>query len=164
MTESRALRKFEPDDLSAMHRIREAAFRPVFRSLRDTVGEQIAPIVLVDAEAEQARFLDSICAPGADHEIHVVEAEGGIVGFFSVSLNHTKKVGEIDLIAAHPDHQGSGLGTWMCEQALDRMKEAGMVAAYVGTGGDPGHAPARRAYEKVGFANSLPTLHYYRTL
>ena len=35
--------------------------------------------------------------------------------------------------------------------------------AVVGTGGDPGHAPARRVYEKVGFVG-LPLVRYYARL
>lgn len=42
-------------------------------------------------------------------------------------------------------------GTALTEFALDWMKSAGMSIAMVETGGDPGHAPARHTYEKVGF-------------
>ena len=31
-------------------------------------------------------------------------------------------------------------------------------------GGDPSHAPARRAYEKVGFSVHLPSIYMYRKL
>jgi hypothetical protein len=46
--------------------------------------------------------------------------------------------------------------------ALDKMKAAGVKLAVVGTG-DEGHAPARRAYEKVGYTG-LPTVRYYKAL
>ena len=35
--------------------------------------------------------------------------------------------------------------------------------ALVGTGGDPGHAPARRAYEQAGFT-ALPIVNYVKKL
>ena len=38
------------------------------------------------------------------------------------------------------------------------------MARGVGTGGDPSHAPARRAYEKAGFGPAIPSLYYYRAL
>ena len=38
-----------------------------------------------------------------------------------------------------------------------------MTLAVVGTGGDPGHAPARRSYEKAGYTG-LPLMRYYRPL
>jgi hypothetical protein len=43
------------------------------------------------------------------------------------------------------------------------MREAGMKLAVVGTGGDPGHAPARRSYEKAGYTG-LPLVRYYKDL
>jgi hypothetical protein len=43
------------------------------------------------------------------------------------------------------------------------MRAAGLTLAGIGTGGDPGHAPARAAYEKAGFT-PLPLVHYYKAL
>jgi hypothetical protein len=39
-----------------------------------------------------------------------------------------------------------------------------MLVAYVGTGGDPGHAAARRAYEKAGYHAAVPAVHYFQEL
>jgi len=47
--------------------------------------------------------------------------------------------------------------------SVDYMRAAGVVVADIGTGGDPGHAPARRTYEKAGFT-ALPLVRYYRAL
>jgi hypothetical protein len=52
----------------------------------------------------------------------------------------------------------------MYEHVLARMRALGMEAATVGTGADPSHAPARRAYEKAGFGPALPSLWLYRLL
>jgi hypothetical protein len=41
---------------------------------------------------------------------------------------------------------------------------AGMRYATVGTGGDPSHEPARRAYEKAGFSVHIPSVYMYREL
>ena len=38
------------------------------------------------------------------------------------------------------------------------------LVATVGTGGDPSHAPARRAYETAGFGPAIPSLTLYRLL
>lgn len=42
--------------------------------------------------------------------------------------------------------------------ALERMQQAGMKVATVATGGDPSHAPARRAYHKAGFDVEIPSV------
>ena len=43
------------------------------------------------------------------------------------------------------------------------MRASGMDIAAVGTGGDPGHAPARAAYEAFGFT-LLPGARYLKLL
>jgi len=44
------------------------------------------------------------------------------------------------------------------------MKARGVRFVRVLTGGDLGHAPARRAYEKAGFTRNLPSVTYYMEL
>jgi ribosomal protein S18 acetylase RimI-like enzyme len=158
------IRPFEPGDLPALQRIREAAFEPVFRSFRAIVGEGIAALAFAQADAEQARLLDAVCGAGSGRRVLVVETGGEIVGFVSFTIDAGKRTGEIGLNAVHPEHAGKGVGTAMYEHALARMKELGMALATVGTGGDPSHAPARRAYEKAGFGPALPSVFLYRLL
>jgi GNAT superfamily N-acetyltransferase len=85
------------------------------------------------------------------------------VGFVAVKLDLESSMGEIYMVAVDPDFQGSGIGTALMEFALDWMKNAGMSVAMVETGGDPGHAPARRTYEKLGFG-LLPIARYFKKL
>jgi len=44
------------------------------------------------------------------------------------------------------------------------MKSKGCVGVKVTTGLDDKHAPARRAYEKIGFTKNLPSVTYYKEL
>lgn len=87
-----------------------------------------------------------------------------MVGFCSIAFDQNTKVGEVDLNTVHPAHQGEGIGAAMFNHALKLMREAGMEAATVGTGGDDSHAPARRAYEKAGFGPAIPNVYMYRLL
>lgn len=158
------LRPFRPDDLPVLHRIREAAFAPVFESFRALVGAEVASVALADAEGEQGRHLDEIAAEASGHRLLVVEADGEVAGFVAFKVDPAKRSGEIGLNAVHPDFAGRGIGTWMYGEALARMKALGAEVAEVGTGGDPSHAPARRAYAKAGFGPAIPSLHLYRRL
>ena len=160
----RTIRDSTPDDLPRLQEIRQAAFEPVFRSFRQMVGKTIAPRAFARLEQEQMELLDRLCAADADHLVLVVEIGSRIVAFCAVSFDRDTKVGEIDLNAVDPEYQGQGIGSWMYERALSRMREAGMRIATVGTGGDPSHTPARRAYAKAGFAVGIPSLYLYRTL
>ena len=55
------------------------------------------------------------------------------------------------------------VGTSLVHQAVTEIKAAGVGLAVIGTGGDPGHAPARALYEKLNF-NAFRHVRYYRKL
>ena len=158
------IRPYAPADLLALQAVRAVAFAPVFASFRNIVGAEIAALGLTTAEQEQAGLLDSIAKPGSGYSIAVAESGGVIVGFVSWKVDIAPGVGEITLNGVHPDHGGKGIGTSLYEHALAALKRAGMKLATVGTGGDPSHAPARRAYEKAGFNVHLPSIYMYRKL
>ena len=158
------IRAYAPADLPSLHIIRAAAFAPVFASFRAIVGPEIAALGLATAEQEQTDLLDAIARPDSGHTLAVAEIAAKPVGFVSWKPNIAPNVGEITLNAVHPDHGGNGIGTALYEHALAALKASGMQLATVGTGGDPSHAPARRAYEKAGFSVHLPSIYMYRKL
>jgi GNAT superfamily N-acetyltransferase len=164
MTEYVTFRPFERDDFPAMQAVRKAAYAPVFRSFREIVGPEIAAVAFAKADEEHVAYLDSLCEPQDGRHLFVALVGDTIVGFCTYTLNREKRTGEIGLNAVHPDYAGRGIGTKMYAFALERMKEAGMLVAEVGTGGDPSHAPARRAYEKVGFGPRIPSVALYKLL
>ena len=140
------IRAFETEDLDVIQNIRAQAFVPVFQSFRAIVGASISAIAFAQVEAEQAHLLEEICSAGSTQRVFVAVQEDQLVGFVSLSLDHKQKIGEIGLNAVHPDYAGQGIGTLLYDYALGQMRSAGMKVAVVGTGGDPSHAPARRAY------------------
>jgi ribosomal protein S18 acetylase RimI-like enzyme len=158
------IRPFRPADLPVMQDIRRLAFAPVFQSFRDIVGEEIAKIAFPHADAEQARLLETLCGADSSHEVLEVTVNEEVVGFVTYSLDVKNQVGEIGLNAVHPAHASKGIGAAMYELVLERMRSAGMKVATVGTGGDSSHAPARRAYEKVGFGPAIPSVYLYKLL
>ncbi len=157
------LRAFAPGDEPALQNVRAAAFAPIFDGFRAAVGNEIFESALKDDEKEQAELLDTLCRESAD-KLFVAEVERQIIGFVSYSLDVSKSTGEIGLNAVHPDHAGQGIGAAMFEHVMDLMKKAGMKVATVSTGGDAAHAPARRAYDKVGFSKTIPAVYFYKTL
>ena len=86
------------------------------------------------------------------------------VGFVAIALNaFHERMGVIDIIAVDPDYQRRGISTQLTEFATEHMRTEGMDIAVVETGGDPGHAAARAAYEAAGFT-VLPIARYFRLL
>lgn len=151
-------------DVSTLEEIRKVAFAPVFASFRTILGDELYELVQSRADEQQADLLSRLVADDSEWEVYVAELMGLVVGFVSIHLAEETKVGEIGLNAVHPDHAGRGIGTAMYDYVLTRMKEASMRAATVATGGDPSHAPARRAYEKVGFDVYIPSIWMCRLL
>lgn len=147
-----------------MHAIREAAFAPIFEAFAAGLGPAVAEVVMPQIRAGQAAQLDALMAGAAHSSVHVVEEKGEIVGFCATSLDPANRIGEIGLNGVDPAWQCRGIGLWMYQQALAHLRQAGMVVAAVGTGGDAGHAPARRVYARAGFGAGIPALHLYREL
>ena len=158
------IRPFAPDDLAALQTVRRAAFAPIFDSFRTLVGPKIAAIAFVDPDAEQAEMLESVCRSGSGQQVLVATVGEAVAGFVSYSVNPDKGVGEIGLNAVHPDHAGRGIGTAMYREAMKRMRDGGARVVEVGTGGDPSHAAARRAYEKAGFGPAIPSVALFALL
>lgn len=67
------------------------------------------------------------------------------------------------MIAVDPIAQQRGIGTALAETATEWLRQSGMSTAMIETGGDPGHAPARRLYEKAGFV-ALPAVRFFKAL
>ncbi|MEM6839357.1 MAG: GNAT family N-acetyltransferase [Cyanobacteria bacterium P01_C01_bin.120] len=158
------LRLVKPNDVSRLEEVRQVAFEPIFASFRSILGDEIYELAQAKEDEEQEALLSSILNPESGWEVYAAELAGIVVGFVSVQLNLNTYVGEIGLNAVHPDHSGKGIGTAMYDFAVARMKEAGMRVATVATGGDPSHAPARRAYRKAGFTVEIPSVWMCQTL
>lgn len=157
------IRAFGDEDTDRVLEIAILAWTPVFESFRRIVGDGLFPIIWPDWKGEHRRGIAAACRGEDGWSGWVAEEQGAVVGFITFRLDESKGIGEIGWNAVHPEHQNRGIATRMYEFALGKMREGGMKAARVGTGGDPSHAPARRAYEKVGF-RPLPSVSYFREL
>ena len=87
-----------------------------------------------------------------------------VMGFTTYEIHEKTKCGEILNNAVSPDARGLGIAGKLNGALLNLFKEKGCITAMVSTGLDDGHAPARRAYEKLGFSKNLPQVEYYMDL
>lgn len=95
---------------------------------------------------------------------YVAVLNGRVVGFISYFADEGRKIGIIGTNAVDKSCRGKGIGQALYRFIQDRMRSEGLLFAQVTTGGDDGHAPARRAYERAGFERSLPSVCYYKKL
>lgn len=152
------------EDAGRLQAIRQAAFAPIFASFRNLLGDEIYDIAQRREDEAQGQLLSSLIAGEPGWTLSMALLGSDIVGFVAVHVNTTTLVGEIGLNAVDPAHAGRGLGSSMYQFALDQLTQAGMKVAVVSTGGDPSHAPARRAYQKVGFTAEIPSVWMCRKL
>lgn len=157
-------RKVAPADLPRLHDIRIAAFTPIHDGYRRQIGDEMFQIHFHDWQTRQGAHLDEICAPDSKHDVYVALEDGEIVGFIGISIDAGRASGELGLNAVDPRRQGAGIGAALYEFALAALKQAGAKMAFVGTGGDSAHLPARLAYTKAGFAASIAGAYYFKLL
>jgi GNAT superfamily N-acetyltransferase len=155
------IRALESKDIETILDIAVAAWQPVFDSTREIVGSGLFDLVYPDPDERKRASIAAQCAESSSTLVWVVEIAGQIAGFITLDMNHETLVGEIGNNAVSPVHQHRGVGTKMYDFVLGYMKDAGMKSAVVTTGADEAHAPARRAYEKAGFAGAVPSVEYH---
>lgn len=157
------IRAFEEDDLQAIVEFSLRAWEPVFASVRNVLGDEVFLRLHPEWRATQAEAVRSSCT-NPDRDVFVAIVDVRPVAFVAVALNaFHERMGWIDIIGVDPDYQRRGISSQLTEFAINHMRSRGMDIAVVETGGDPGHAPARAAYEAAGFT-LLPVARYFRLL
>ena len=161
---TRRIHPFKEADFSRVHQICVAAFTPIHEGFEQALGPQIFAREYPGWQARYADDIRALVAAAPATLLHVMEDNDRIIGFVATILHADRKCGEIGLNAVDPAWQGKGAGKEMYAFALQSLKERGAAYAYVGTGADAAHAPARKAYEAMGFDKVIPSNHYYRKL
>ncbi|MBE9193389.1 GNAT family N-acetyltransferase [Gloeocapsopsis crepidinum LEGE 06123] len=158
--------RIEPYDahqVDAVIRLSLRAWAPVFDSIQNAMDIEVYQAFYPDNwRVRQQKAVEDVCA-AEDTTVWVATEASAIVGFVAVKLDSENSMGEIYMVAVDPDFQCRGIGSALIKFALDWMKDAGMSVAMVETGGDLGHAPARRTYEKLGFG-LFPVARYFKKL
>ena len=154
------IRRFVPSDTTSTVALALRAWTPVFDSFRAVLGEDLYRRIYPDWETYQA---GSVRDALEKNDTWIALTDGTVSGFVNVVFDEAERSGEIYMIAVEPAAQGNGIASQLTELALSVMRERGLDLATVATGGDPGHAPARRTYEKAGFT-AFPQVWYAKLL
>jgi ribosomal protein S18 acetylase RimI-like enzyme len=158
--------KFRPfcdDDINEIVTLSLLSWEPVFDSFKQVLGQKIYQILYPDWRKSQKDVVKNICKDQDKFHVLVAVDDEKVIGFLAYDLDLDQQRGEVQLLAVHPDYQNQEIGTELNLIGLQKIKDAGMNLAVVGTGGDEGHAPARRSYEKAGYT-PLPLVRYYKDL
>jgi ribosomal protein S18 acetylase RimI-like enzyme len=153
---------FDDSRLDAIVQLALRAWEPVFESIERAMDPDVFREQHPDWRVTQRKAVESACS---DAGVHVRVATEGrrTVGFVALKLHGEDRMGEIYMIAVDPDFQRRGIATALTRHSLAWFEQAGMTTVMVETGGDPGHAPARRTYESAGF-RPFPVARYFKKL
>jgi ribosomal protein S18 acetylase RimI-like enzyme len=159
-----SVRPLETGDIGPVVKFSVRAWEPVFESMCRVMGSEIFKRVYPDWATGQAQAVESVCR-AEGNLVWVAVEDGAPVGFVAIALREqgSAKSGEIEMVAVDPECQSRGIGLALVSRAVEEFSELGVPLAEIWTGGDPGHAAARRLYEKAGFT-ALPLVHYYKAL
>jgi len=154
------IRRFDAGDADRVVELSLAAWAPVFASFRSVLGEDIYRRVFPEWEVSQAKAVRDALT---DEESWVSVTGDRISGFTTIKFDLAERSGEIYMIAVDPAFQRQGIANQLIEFSCAEMKSRGIDLASIATGGDPGHAPARAAYENAGFT-PFPQVWYSKLL
>ena len=144
------IREFTLVDLEAVVALSLRAWGPVFPSITEAYTPEIdALLTTPDWPTAQARDVEAVCRD-EDIRTFVATVDDAVAGFTALKIPDDKVLGEIYMLAVDPGFQGHGVGNGLTQFALEEMRRQGVQVAMVETGGDPGHAPARRTYAGAG--------------
>jgi GNAT superfamily N-acetyltransferase len=154
---------FAPDHEEQVLALSMAAWASVFNELERAVPSYVYRAFYpqgwrVRQAADVRAFLK---AEGRRAWVAMAGAE--VLGWVGIRLHPEDSMGELYILAVHPDHQRRGLAGALIDHAMAEMRRAGMVIVMVETGDDPGHAPSRATYERAGFER-WPVARYFRKL
>jgi GNAT superfamily N-acetyltransferase len=158
------IRSYRPSDEEPVVVLSLRAWAPVFASLEEVLGVEIFRRLHSDWRVDQDKAVRAVLVdPAMQIWVAEAQAEAEPTGFVAAKLNADSLIGEIYMLAVDPKIQDQGVGTALTETATDWLRTSGMRVAMIDTGGDPGHAPARRVYEKANY-NLLPIARYFKAL
>ena len=158
------IREYSQADEEAEVRLSLRAWAPVFASIEAVLGTEISTRLHgADWRDYQARSVKDTLSDLAVRA-WVADKNAQVRGFVAATIRDQERLlGEVVMLAVDPEDQDRGVGTALTDHATAWLRKSGMRVAMIGTGGDPGHAPARRVYEKAGY-ELIPMARYFKAL
>lgn len=157
------IRPYADPDLPIIMEMANRAWRGITEMFRRAYGEELFGIVRPNPDTTKGEQVKAFCEETPECCL-ICEEGGRIVGFVTFKLDRNTRIGEIGNNAVDPDCGLKGKGQEMYRAVLERFRREGMLYAKVATGLDEAHAPARRAYERIGFNIRHENVTYYMKL
>jgi GNAT superfamily N-acetyltransferase len=140
------------------------AWGPVFEGLRPAVPAYAYEAFYPQGWAvRQAQEVEEVLDQDEASIWVALDEAGVVIGWAGLLFHRAVQLGEIRIIAVDPQHHRQGIASALLNAGEQLMRDEGLKVALVGTGADPGHAPARRTYENAGY-RQWPSVQYMKQL
>jgi ribosomal protein S18 acetylase RimI-like enzyme len=148
-------------DIDAAAKIAIEAWKLIYNGYRLELGDELFEGFFSQWQESKSRSVKIGLRSGRGF---TAKDDSKVVGFIYYLFDPETKIGTIGENVVCPAYRGQGIGGMLYQHVFECLKEEGAKYVKVTTGGDDGHAPARRAYEKAGFQEYLPSVVYYKKL
>ncbi len=159
--EEYTMRLATADDADRLVEIALSEWHAIYEGFREQMGNELFTLLYPDYNADKEGQIRRNIESGT---CYVTECNGVIAGFIHFLCPEGAVYGRISNNAVWHEFRGRGIAGRQYEFAFEEMRKRGAKAVMVTTGGDEGHAPARRAYEKAGFKAKTESVTYYKLL
>ena len=157
------IRRFEPGDKDALTALALRAFAPVYTGICSALPPYAVRAFYPQGwEAHERAQMAALCDDEAT-DLWMAVVNGAVAGYAGLRRHAEDRMGEVYVIGVDPDRQRQGIARALVDHALACFAEEGLAMAMIETGADPGHAPARKAYEAMGF-DTWPAVRYLKAL
>lgn len=153
----------ESDDVELIHQMCRSAWRSVYESIRDTVGNEMFEIVFKDALEQR---VDAFAKRAADapRKVRIVMEDSRPAGFAFLGATHRQKLGKIFALGVLPEFRGRGIGCAMCVDAFNTFRKKDLryviLEATLGEVNEQTHQMCWNA----GLYREIPSIDYYMML
>lgn len=157
--ENYAIRRATEADTDAVLNIACRCWEIIYDGYRNILGDE-----LFDGVYDKPLEVKMQCVRQEvmEDRTFVAELDGVVCGFASYRVDGS--IGVVGHNAVLPEYKGRGIAGKLYDKVFEMFYAHGCTIATVHTGLDDGHAPARRAYQKMGFEVGLPSIQYYKKL
>jgi len=161
------LRHAVEDDLPRLDELTILCYAPIQASYEAMLGSECYRSVRRDPELTwEGRKCGQVRRHYQNYTegVWALEEAGDVFGYVTFYLVREKNYGGLDNNGIDPSRRGQGWSTFMFRHVLAFFRAEGLRFAFVDTGLDAAHIPARRAYEAVGFDRQVPIVEYWQDL
>lgn len=146
-----AVRPYEARDRGTTLDLVVRIWKPVFVGIQQSLPSFVYQSFYPDGWEQRQRSDVGALLDEAEGRSWVAVDGDALIGLIVAQAHPEDRMGEIVIVGVHPDRQRCGVAAALTDVALDWMRGRDLAFAMAETGEDPGHAPARRAYERLGF-------------